>query len=961
MMARIPAPRWLLAALLLGLAVTWLPSKAAAGQYTVRQCAGSNHSSFFGDYLNINTLSRVNFVSGCRPGELTKLGIYQDRSGRPVQGYGGGQFMWSPDPSIRITGTTFSARLRDVNGMRAQLSATRNTGGPTPLDEGHPHDGQIRTMRWSGAGSAPAGVIARLWCVRDGGCENNADTPKAYLEIYDMEIGSYDFQPPDLEVSGVIWERSQRGGWQRGPMSYHVDSTDRGSGVSRITMEVNGLAVDLPTSGCPGDRGAYVTTFSPCPGKVSRSGFIDSASAPFREGSNSFRFCVSDLAIPREAANRTCTEPRSLKIDNSPPSPPSGLEAIGGGTWRPTNEFEFSWQSPPDQTSAVVSADYRVLDLKDGLQVVEGTVTGTDPRTFGPIEVPAAGVYRVEVRLKDEAGNLGGPASTTIRFDDSPPGDVEPEAPRGWISDDELPLDLPIERAVAGGPSGIGGYAIAVSSHGSVRPCLEPVCSASELALADGPESRIATIANLPEGNHWVSAVATSGAGLSSRRPLSTLLRVDRTDPEVSVSGAPTGWVNRPVTLKAEASDALSGMAALPASDDGTPMVVIAPTGQHPYESPGDQASFTVVTEGATAVRYWAMDLAGNVNDGRMAPNGERHAPPGSTTVRIDVTPPSLHFSPGSDPASPELASAEAFDNLSGLDAGRIEIRRLTDPGGFIPLETKLDGDILEARIPSDDLGPGVYELRATAIDRAGNTASSVTRQDGSVMVLRLPLKRPVKVNLGHLGNRPESGVATYGYGQSARLVGRVSHQEGGGISGAGLTVEQRFNAGSDLRLVESKVVSDGTGRFVVRLRPGPGRSVRVLYDGTDLDGRATSQWLSLAFRDRTTMSVTPGVLRNGDRTTMSGVVMGNGASKPAAGKLVAIEFFDPDRRLWRPVEVLRTDRRGRFRYSYRFRTITSAQRILFRAVSLAEAGWPYRPSTSAPTSVIVYPSRSPR
>ncbi|HNH85512.1 MAG TPA: hypothetical protein PLE93_00290, partial [Solirubrobacterales bacterium] len=58
----------------------------------------------------------------------------------------------------------------------------------------------------------------------------------------------------------------------------------------------------------------------------------------------------------------------------------------------------------------------------------------------------------------------------------------------------------------------------------------------------------------------------------------------------------------------------------------------------------------------------------------------------------------------------------------------------------------------------------------------------------------------------------------------------------------------------------------------------------------------------------------------------------------------------------WRPVEVLRTNRRGLFRYRYRFRTITSAQRILFRASALPEAGWPYLPSTTKPKSVIVYP-----
>ncbi|MEX1219248.1 MAG: hypothetical protein WEB05_02550 [Solirubrobacterales bacterium] len=944
--------------LLLALAVIGTNSKAVAGDYTVKQCLGSSFEGFSGGYFNLNTLDRVNVVRGCQLGEPTKLGIYQDRSGRPVQGSGGGQFIWSPDPSIRITGTTFSARLRDVGGMRVQLFGPRSAGGQTVLDEGQPHDGQIRTTRWRGEESRPAIVIARLWCVRSGGCENNEDTPKAYLEIYDMEIESRDFLPPDLEVSGRIWDHSHPTDWLRGPAEYRIDSTDRGSGVSRATVEVNGLTVGLPGVSCPGDRGSYVTAFNPCPGMVERRGSLDSSAAPFRDGLNSFRFCVSDFAIPREAANQTCTGQRTVLIDNTPPLAPLGFEVAGSSGWRSTNGFDFSWQTPSGQASPVVSAEYRVIDLKDGFLVDEGSVSGTDPQSFGPVEVPAAGEYRVDVRLRDKAGNLGAPASTVVRFDDSPPGDVEPEAPGGWISDDELPLRLPVKRAVSGGPSGIGGYAVTVSNSGPTRPCASGFCSLSELTPTGGPDSRSVMITGLLEGNHWVSAVAASGAGLSSLRPGSALLRVDRTDPETSISGVPTEWVNRPVTVLAEASDELSGMVARPGIDDGTPMVAIAPTGQFPYESPGARASFTVVTEGTTTVRYWAMDLAGNVNDGRLASNGARHAAPDSATVRIDVTPPVLRFSPEPDLAIPELVSVEVSDSLSGLDSGRIGIRRLSDEGAFTQLETELAGDSLRARIPSDDLPAGVYELRATATDRAGNSGSSVSREDGSAMVLSLPLKREVELSLHHLDRSLDAGIATFAHGKPVQLAGRISDQGGTGIPDAGLILEQRFSFGSLLKVLRSTVFSDVTGRFSVELKAGPGRDVRVFYEGTDLNGRASSQQLKLAFRDQTTLSITPEVLRNGARTTMQGTVAGMGAAQPAAGKLVAIEFFDPDRRLWRPVELLRADRRGHFRYSYRFRTITSPQRILFRAVSLAEAGWPYRPSKSAPKSVVVYPSQ---
>jgi hypothetical protein len=939
------------------LAFSLLPAvKADAGDYTLKQCLGAEFRGFSGEYFNINTLDRVDNVVGCQPGQPTRLSIAQDRSGRPVQGFGGGQFLWSPDPSIRITGTTFSARLKDVDGMRAQLIGPRSAGGQTMLDEGLPHDGQVRTMRWSGDNPslAPALVVARLICVWVDGCENNPDTAKAYLEIYDMEIQSRDFMMPELEVSGPAWE-GRPGDWIRGGVAFRTSSADRGSGVSAVEARVNGLTVDLPAVSCPDDRGSYVTAFSPCPAAVERAGTLDTSHTPFRDGDNSLSFCVSDFAIPSESGNRRCTVQRTLLVDNSAPLAPSGLAVEGGSDWRASNGFELSWQTPSGQDSPIVSAEYRVVDINSGLQVEEGSVQGEGLTSIGPIEVPAPGEFRVEVRLRDQAGNLGAPADAVIRFDDSPPGDVGPEQPGGWISDDELPLEQPIERAVAGGPSGIEGYAIAVDSSGPSRPCATDVCSPAELALSSGPDSRTVRISNLTEGNHWVSAVAASGARLSSRRPGSTLLKVDRTDPETSVSGIPDGWVNQPVTVTAEASDALSGMDAEPGTDDGEPMVVIAAEGHSPFESPGHRSSFTLAAEGISTVRYWAMDLAGNVNDGRIGPDGVRHDSPESTSVRIDMTPPEMSFLAG-DPDQPELVAVDVSDSLSGVQSARVELRRLGQGGPFIPLRSRLADGLLQARVPSDDLPAGTYEVRASAIDRAGNSAASVSREDGSAMILNLPLKRPVTVSLRSPSRGTGTKSLTLAYGQRPRLAGRVSRPGGTGIPGARLILEQRFEAGSRVGLTTSSIRADGTGRFAVSLKPGPGRLVRVLYRGSDLDTRAASRRLAISFRDRTTLNLSPGVLRNGSLATMRGVVKGRAAIQPAGGKLVAIEFYDPGRRRWRPVEVLRADRRGRFRYSYRFRTITSAQRILFRAASLPEAGWPYRPSTSKPKSVIVYP-----
>ena len=235
------------------------------------------------------------------------------------------------------------------------------------------------------------------------------------------------------------------------------------------------------------------------------------------------------------------------------------------------------------------------------------------------------------------------------------------------MSADELPLEQPIERAAPGGPSGVDGYAVAISRDAPTRPCQGEVCTPNEMAMSGGADDRVAVIASLPEGDHWISAVAASGARIPSRQTGSTIVRVDKTDPVSLISGVPDQWVDRPVTVVVDALDGLSGMEPRPSEDDGVPLTAVAVEGRTPYESVGPQARFTVATEGATQVRYWARDLAGNVNDGLVGPGGDRHRPPGSAVVRIDTVVPDLGFL-GRNPDDPELVSVAVNDSSSGLD-----------------------------------------------------------------------------------------------------------------------------------------------------------------------------------------------------------------------------------------------------------------------------------------------------
>lgn len=922
---------------------------AQAGTFTMKQCLGAGHLDFQAVFTPINGSDLFDVTNGCTSTGSGKIGIYQDKSGPSMDFGDGGQFRWDAPSGTSVIGADFAVRLKDANGLVAGLVGFDGLV-VRDLDGGISHDGEKYGSTWTGPGTPQSMVVARVKCDLTS-CLNTSAVTKAYMEVTDAEFTVLDTAAPAIAASGELWNWGGDSLYHRGSSSIRLDSNDQGSGIEAAWAEVNGLRVDLAAPACPGDKGGYSTRFTPCQLSHSATRAFDTTLAPFQEGPNTLRLCVSDYASTEAGASKSCTATRTVLIDNQPSNPPSNLRTDEGTGWRPVNGFNLRWEIPAGQNAPVIGAVYLLYEAETGIQVDSGYFSGNGVASAGPVEVPEVGAYRAVVYLVDGATNLGQPAETMLRFDDRPPGNVAPEPPEGWISKDELPLQQEIEEAAPGGPSGIAGYALAVSSEGPVAPCQTIVCLAPEITLSQGSEQRTGSIGGLAEGSHWISATAVSGAHKSSLEPGSTEVKVDRTVPESVIAGVPSEWVNHPVTVTVESTDERSGMLQA-ANDDGQPATVIDAEDYAPYVAPGPIATFAVATEGVNRVRYWAEDLAGNTNDGLPGPDGDLHPAPGQAVVRIDLTPPESGFDPIRDPEDPELIRLSVDDSGSGVATAEILIRRAGEEGQFLPLDTTARGNWFEARVPSDDLAAGAYELKAVVTDRAGNESSDQTYSGGSPAILNLPLKEPVALS-ANLANGKRSFKVPYG--TTPFIEGRLT-SNGEALANQSVRVVESYLPGASTGVRETEVHTDGDGRYRVQLGRGPERSVTVSFAGTRKLSRVTSPAASLRVRGRTGLRIKPKKVFNGGVIRMKGSVGFAGVLPPARGKIVAIQYFDPSRGKWRPVEVLRTNRRGQFSYRYRFRTITSPQRILFRASALPEAGWPYLPSTSKPRSVIVYP-----
>jgi hypothetical protein len=620
---------------------------------------------------------------------------------------------------------------------------------------------------------------------------------------------------------------------------------------------------------------------------------------------------------------------------------PLNLRVDGGEeSWSAERSFAVRWDNPP---GAVAAVHYRLLNSSGQVALAETTLAWPATAIQHLTVPPIPDTYSAEVWLEDTEGNEGVPGSVQLRFDDSAPGPVGPLSPAGWIGRTAFPYTLHLGRPTDPEPlSGIRGYAVSLGAAPGIAPCAGIyTCNEAETDLRGGIAADALTIAALPEGTSYLRAVAVSGSGMRSSAAAETILKVDKTDPVTRLTGLSEGWSNLPLTLKAEATDAASGMAA------GGAFTAIRIDGGAPAVAAGGTVSAPVIDSGIHTVAYYARDAVGNVADGGFANGWPNQAPP-TAMVRIDRDAPHLSFTGAQDPREPERIEARAADSLSGLDRSRasIAVRRAGASERFERLLTELSAETLQAHWDSEAYPPGEYEFRATVYDLAGNSVSTVSRGNGSPMRLHNPLK--VGMTLSASLGRP-----TVPYGRGMSFSGQLIAGRRTALGGMPVQVIERFEAGAEPVQRVSTVRTGADGEFSVRLRPGPSREIVAVASPTATLRSARSKPARLTVRSGVRMAVSSPVAKVGGRPIVfHGRVGAAGAAIPADGKIVQLQFRLPGLP-WSGFRSVRTDAQGRFRYAYRFADDDSrGARFQFRAFAPAQAGWPYQPASSTPVQV---------
>lgn len=293
----------------------------------------------------------------------------------------------------------------------------------------------------------------------------------------------------------------------------------------------------------------------------------------------------------------------------------------------------------------------------------------------------------------------------------------------------------------------------------------------------------------------------------------------------------------------------------------------------------------TALPEGVHELSIRAEDAAGNPATA-------------ARTVRIDGTPPSARIAL----AKGRRILVDVTDNVSGVASGEISVRGSTKEA-FRPLPTTLRDGRLQARM--DRGRAGRSDIRVVTDDVAGN------RREGLGTKLRITGARS-----GRRSPRVRGGRVTIPNGRGVRLSGRLSLIRGASVAGAQVIATTAVSRSGSPSEPLATATTSRTGRFSLRVPPGPGRVLRISSPGTGAALGATGR-LSIRVPAASSIRASRSVLSGAGRVRFSGRVRSLGQPFPTRGVILSLQGFEGGR--WNTFFDTRTNRRGGWSAAYRF------------------------------------------
>jgi hypothetical protein len=248
----------------------------------------------------------------------------------------------------------------------------------------------------------------------------------------------------------------------------------------------------------------------------------------------------------------------------------------------------------------------------------------------------------------------------------------------------------------------------------------------------------------------------------------------------------------------------------------------------------------------------------------------------------------------------------------------------------------------------------GEHHVVVSVIDAAGNAATVLSRNvtidnppaaggpGGAGAPNGTNASSRATLTAGWKGARGER--ATSAYGRARTIVGRLTGVGGAPIEGARIEVLARPDYAGARAAAMASPLTGADGRFSLSVPGGvSSRSLRLQYSDELGSPPVATRTLTLSVRAGVALAVAPRTASVGSSIHFSGRL--RGGPIPAGGKLLVLEARSPGSP-WLEFDVIRSDSRGRFHASYRFKFPGPAE-YQFRVLCEAEADYPFATGAS--------------
>lgn len=306
---------------------------------------------------------------------------------------------------------------------------------------------------------------------------------------------------------------------------------------------------------------------------------------------------------------------------------------------------------------------------------------------------------------------------------------------------------------------------------------------------------------------------------------------------------------------------------------------------------------------------------------------------------------------------------AGIWEAVFAVDGQTVERRVVSENGGrcrevgqttdglpaFLYLQPCPQSVSAEVPFNSTAVANGEHRLTVTVLDAAGNAAPVLNR---AVTVENPPppgapngTNASAQASLSvHWAGTAKASVLG-GFDRGRTLSGRLTTASGAPIAGAQIDLRATPAYSGARPVAMASPRTDANGGFALAVPAGTSsRTLRFAYRAHLDDAEpAATRTLRLSTRAGIVLHVTPHTAAAGRSIFFRGLL--RGGPIPRGGKQLVLEARSPGSG-WIEFEVIRTDARGRFRASYRFKFPGPAD-YAFRVRSEAESDFPFAPGSS--------------